>query len=140
MEQLKILYTEAQLHKNPLTITKLLPTLPKNNPLVKQYSNLRREQTNFTSKYTTILARINERLESFKNDSKKQRKDQIRENNEKPTMNEINDFIEILKHSSVDMSREIRELTAIIENCISISCKVTAYVETKGDCQKANLD
>lgn len=59
---MKILYTEAQLHKNPLTLTKLQPSLPKNNPLVKQYSNLRREQVNFTNKYTTILARISERL------------------------------------------------------------------------------
>jgi glutamyl-tRNA reductase len=55
-------------------------------------------------------------------------------------MNEINDFLEILKHSSVDMGREIKELTSIMDNCISISCKVSAYIEAKGDCQKANID
>jgi len=48
--------------------------------------------------------------------------------------------MEILKHSSVDMGREIKELTNIMENCIAISCKVSAYVEAKGDCQKSNLD
>jgi hypothetical protein len=58
LEQLKILYTEAGLQKNPLTISKLLHSLPKNNPLVKQHSNLKREQANFNNKFTTILARI----------------------------------------------------------------------------------
>jgi hypothetical protein len=62
LEQLKILYTESQLQKNPLTISKILPTLPKSNPLVKQWLSLKKEQANFLSKFTTILARINERI------------------------------------------------------------------------------
>jgi len=42
LEQLQIIFTEAQLQKNPLTISKVLPSLPKNNPLVKQYNALKK--------------------------------------------------------------------------------------------------
>jgi|JI61114C2RNA_FD_contig_21_9260102_length_207_multi_2_in_0_out_0_1 hypothetical protein len=42
LEQLQILFTEAQLQKNPLTISKLLPSLPKTNPLVKNYLSLKK--------------------------------------------------------------------------------------------------
>lgn len=70
--------TESDLPKNPLTISKVLPTLTKNNPLVKQYLHLKKEHASLFNKYTTFLAKINERIELFKTDSKKQRKDQIR--------------------------------------------------------------
>ena len=59
LEQLKILYTESQLQKNPLTLSKILPSLPKSNPLVKQWHSLKKEQSNFHNKFTTILARVN---------------------------------------------------------------------------------
>jgi hypothetical protein len=42
LEQLQIILTEAQLQKNPLTIIKVLSSLPKNNPLVKQYNTLKK--------------------------------------------------------------------------------------------------
>jgi len=41
----------------------------------------------------------------FKNDSKKQRKDQIKENNEKPSLADIKELIETIKQSSIDMGR-----------------------------------
>ena len=36
------LFTSAQLPKNPLPIQKLLPSLPKANPLVKKYLVLKK--------------------------------------------------------------------------------------------------
>ena len=41
------------------------------------------------NKFTSYMAKISERLELFKSDTKKQRKEQIRENNEKPSLGEI---------------------------------------------------
>jgi hypothetical protein len=68
------LFTEAQLHKNPLTLNKILLTLPKSNILIKNYHHLKKEHSSLHNKFTTILGKINERIESLKNDPKKQRK------------------------------------------------------------------
>jgi hypothetical protein len=50
------------LQKNPLTLAKLLPSLPKGNPLVKQWHSLRREQSSLQGKFTALLGRVSERL------------------------------------------------------------------------------
>jgi transposase len=105
LEQLMILLTESQLPKHPLTISKLLPSLPKTNPLVRQYLQLKKEQAHLINKYTTYLAKITERIDFFKSDSKRQRKDQIRDNSEKPSPSEIKDLIEHIKQSHLDLSR-----------------------------------
>lgn len=44
-------------------------------------------------------------MDSFKAEPKKQRKEQIKENSEKPTLSEITEFIETLTHSKADMGR-----------------------------------
>ena len=74
---------------NPLTISKLIPSLPKQNPLVRRYLQLKKEEASLMNKFTSYMAKISERLELFKSDTKKQRKEQIRENNEKPSLGEI---------------------------------------------------
>lgn len=133
LEQLQIMLTEAQLNKNPLTITKLLPSLPRTNPLVKQYLALKKEQASFINKYTTYLARISERIELFRTDAKKPRKDQIRENCDKPHPNEIKEFIETIRQSAVDLSKEAKELTRILTNTFDVASKVHKYCEEKQD-------
>jgi hypothetical protein len=82
------------------------------------------------------MAKISERIELFKGDSKKQRKDQIKENNEKPSLGEIREFIEVLKQSQIDMSREIKELNMILGNTLEIASKVRKYCEEKNDLGK----
>jgi len=37
----------------------LLPTLPKNNPLVKQWQTLKKEQYSLQNKFTSLLTKIN---------------------------------------------------------------------------------
>lgn len=81
------------MQNNPLTISKLIPTLPRSNSLVRQYLSLKKEQGILFNRYTSYIAKISERIELFKSDSKKQRKDQIRENSEKPSLSEFNEFI-----------------------------------------------
>lgn len=88
-----------------MTIAKILPGIPRSNPLVRQYYQLKKEQNGFVNKFTTILARVHERMDSFKAEPKKQRKEQIKENSEKPTLSEITEFIETLTHSKADMGR-----------------------------------
>jgi hypothetical protein len=46
----------------------------------------------------------------------------------------------MLKHSNVDMSKETRELTRIINNSLEIGSKVKKYIEEKGDCTNCNLE
>ena len=102
---MRILLTEAQLPKNPLTIPKLLPSLPRGNSLVKQYLALKKEHSTLFNRYTTYIAKIHERLDFFRSEAKKQRKEQIRENSEKPLMGEVKELIENMKLSPVDMER-----------------------------------
>jgi hypothetical protein len=46
----------------------------------------------------------------------------------------------MIKHSSIDMGREIKELTRIINNSLEIASRVKRYIEEKGDCSHCNLD
>ena len=46
----------------------------------------------------------------------------------------------MLKHSNVDMSKEMRELTRFVNNSLEIAGRVKKYIEEKGDCSLCNLE
>jgi hypothetical protein len=67
-------------------------------------------------------------MEYFKTEKKLQLKDQIRDNNEKPSLAEATELLEALKHSSVETGREVRELTRIINGSLETAAKVRRYI------------
>lgn len=70
------------------------------------------------SKFTHFYVKVYEKIEHFKADPKKQRKEQMKENLQKPNIREISDLIEILKESKVDMESQINELTETINKSL----------------------
>jgi hypothetical protein len=67
-----------------------------------------------------------------------QRKEQIKDNSEKPTISEVTELIETLKHSQVEMGKEVRELTRVINNSLEVAGRVKKYIEERGDCGTAS--
>ena len=119
IDQLKTIYTESLLERNPLSQSKLVPSLPKSNPLVKQYLTLKKEQTVIHNKIGELLSKINLRLDYFKNETKKlQRKEQMQMNSDKPALSEVTSLLEHCKHSNVELGPQIKDLTRIVNNSL----------------------
>lgn len=127
LAQLKILFTEAQLPKNPLTIQKLISTLPRENSLVKGFYKLKAEYDEYNRKYKILLKRAAEAILELKGNQKANRKEILRHMASKPNITEATDLIEQLDHSRIDFKDQIKRLTEAINGSLEIASSVKRF-------------